>query len=327
MEIVLVDPNRNALKYIARLLEARNHEVRAFTDGKEALAYTKSVPTVGAVITSSELDSMSGVELCWEVRLLAEKHRPIYIIMMFERFAPRSANQDPHKLIEALDCGADDFIGKPPVAEELYARLRAAERMTTMQRELAHLAATDPLTGILNRRAFFEKGVEACERAAAGGKLFAFALDIDHFKNINDVYGHHTGDKVICAVTREAESECAIVGRLGGEEFATLVEGGDLSEARATAERVRSKVENLCFETPKGTFTLTCSLGVSEWASGDSIDGMLRRADIALYAAKNGGRNRVVIADPDVRAMEGGQQRTIVGIRSRYRTSSPESVD
>jgi two-component system cell cycle response regulator len=99
MRIVLVDPSRTALKYVARLLEARNHEVRPFVDGREALAYTKSDPEVDALITSYELISTTGVELCWETRLIASSRRPIYVILM-------SSSQDRCKLIEALDFGA-----------------------------------------------------------------------------------------------------------------------------------------------------------------------------------------------------------------------------
>src|SRR6266705_2073703 len=232
MRVVLVDPSRTVLKFVGRLLEAREHEVRAFTDGRAALAYIRSDSGVGALVTSAELTSMSGMELCWEVRLLAMAGRPIYVILM-------SSSEDRHKLIEALDSGADDYIGKPPIAEELYARLRAAERVATMQRELLRLATTDPLTGLLNRRAFFEQASEACARAAARGAL--------------------------CAVAAEAAAESAIVGRLGGEEFAILLDGRGLEQAIEVGERLRWKMAALRFKTGKGPMTLTCSFGIGAW--------------------------------------------------------------
>ena len=289
MRIVLVDPSRTTLKYIARLLEARDHEVRPFTDGLAALAYTKSDAEVDCLITSSELITMTGVELCWETRLLASCRRPIYVILM-------SSSQDRHRLSEALDSGADDFISKPPVAEELYARLRAAERLASMQRELMRLATTDPLTGVFNRRAFFEAAQEACAKAMDGA-LSAIMFDIDHFKRINDQYGHDVGDDVICAVARAAAAEHPIVGRLGGEEFALLLEGRLLADAVAIAERLRANLADLRLAAADRTVTLTCSFGVSEWHPDDTIDLILKRADVALYAAKTGGRNRVVAAD------------------------------
>src|SRR5262249_53539012 len=255
MRVVLVEPSRTVLKCVARLLEAREHEVRAFTDGQAALDCVRSDLNVGALITSAELGAISGIELCWEARLLATCDRPIYVIMM-------SSSQDRQKLIEALDSGADDYIGKPPVAEELYARLRAAERVATMQQELVRLATTDSLTGVLNRRAFFERAREARSRAEAGMPLSAILFDIDHFKRVNDLYGHDLGDRAICAVAHEAAAENRFVGRLGGEEFAMLLEGLGLDESLALAERLRGKIGALQFDTSRGTLALTCSFGV-----------------------------------------------------------------
>jgi PleD family two-component response regulator len=124
--------------------------VTAFVDAREALDFVKSDREVSVLITSVELTPMSGIELCWQTRLLTGQDRAIHIILM-------SSNSDGQQLINALDSGADEFIRKPPICEELYARLRSAERMLRMQRELIRLARIDPLTGVLNRRAFFEK--------------------------------------------------------------------------------------------------------------------------------------------------------------------------
>lgn len=296
MRIVLVDPSRTTLTYIARLLEARAHEVRSFTDGRAALDCIRSDPAVGVVITSLELITMSGVELCWEARLLASRNRPIYVILM-------SSSQDRSRLIEALDSGADDFISKPPVTEELYARLRVAERLATLQRELVRMATTDPLTGALNRRAFFETASRVLARAADG--LAAIMFDIDHFKRVNDTYGHDAGDAAIRAVSRAAEREGPTLGRLGGEEFALLLDGEQAAGAPAAAERLRGRIAGLRLDADAGPLRLTCSFGVSQWHTGDTIDRLLKRADVALYAAKTGGRDRVVVADAALEAMQG----------------------
>jgi two-component system, cell cycle response regulator len=302
MRVVLVDPSQTVLKLVRRLLEARKDEVRTFTDGRKALEYIKSDPDVGVVITSTEPLSISGLELCWEVRLLASTRRPIFVILM-------SATSDRSRMIEALDAGADDFIGKPPEVETLYARLRAAERLAAMQRELIRLATIDSLTGVFNRRAFFEKAKEMCARAAGGIPLAAIMLDIDHFKQINDRYGHGVGDEAISIVAREAMVESSAVGRLGGEEFAVLLEGRQLAEATATAEALRLRLAHLKLETGSGAVSFTCSLGVGQWKTDDTIDGLLKRADIALYRAKTDGRNRVVVADDadNVPATEEGE--------------------
>ena len=290
MRIVVVDPSRLVLKSVTRLLEARHHESRTFVDGREALEHIKANPDVDVLITSTEPVSIPGVELCWETRLLATRDRPLHVILM-------SSNYDQAHLIEALDSGADDFIGKPPAAEELYARLRCAERLSSMQRELIGLATTDPLTGVLNRRAFFERAQKVCARAAAAGAVSAIMFDVDHFKRINDEYGHDIGDQALRGISREVAGNCRMVGRLGGEEFAIVLEGAALSAAVKVAECLRVNLAALRFETAKGPMTLTCSFGVSEWEMGDTLDQLLKRADLALYEAKHGGRNRVVGSD------------------------------
>jgi two-component system, cell cycle response regulator len=306
MRIALVDPSGATRSFVARLLEARGHEVLPFSDEREGLRRIQSDPCVEALITGDELTFMSGFELCWETRLLATCRRPIYVLLM-------SSNGGHSNLIEALDSGADDFIGKPPLAEELYARLRAAERLSSMQRELIQLATTDPLTGLVNRRGFFEQATEACERSIAAGRVSAILLDIDNFKSINDSYGHDTGDEAIRACARSAaEAKANLVGRLGGDEFAMLLEQQSLSQAIAIAEDLRVRLAERPFETGRGPIRLTCSLGVSEGGPGDTVDELLKRADAALYDAKIGGRNRVVGASGTLLAVIGAERPRMV---------------
>jgi len=289
MRVVVVDPSRTVLKAVSRLLAKDGHEVSTFIDGPEALAYVKSNPGVSALIASAELTTMSGIELCWETRLLSGRDRAIYIILM-------SSNADKRHLINALDGGADEFIGKPPVEEELYARLRSAERLIRLQRELIRLAMIDPLTGLFNRRAFFEKAHQAIVRASPCNRPAAILFDLDHFKRVNDTYGHDVGDLVLRDISRVAASDRMTVGRLGGEEFAILLEDSNLEAGLELAEDLRGRMAELTFDTERGKLTLTCSFGVSEWEPGENIDQLLKRADAALYEAKTGGRNRVVAA-------------------------------
>ena len=270
------------------MLEARGHDVLPFSDELEALAEIRADHCIEALITSAELKHMSGVELCWETRLLATCRRPIYVLMM-------SSQYDQRSLIEALDSGADDFIGKPPLAEELFARLRAAERILSMQHELIRLATIDPLTGLCNRRGFFEHATEACARVVPpDGSLSAIILDIDNFKLINDSYGHETGDQAIRICANAARLDEAVTGRLGGDEFALLLERKPLPQAIEIAEDLRLRLAARPFDTGKDRITLTWSVGVGEGRPGDTVDQILARADAALYDAKLGGRNRVV---------------------------------
>ncbi len=289
MRIVLVDPSRTVHRIVTKLVEPDHHEVKPFTDGRAALEYIKKDPEVRALITSSAPGSMPGVELCAEARALANDDRPLYILLM-------SSLDERMILVKALDSGADDFIHKPPAAEELRARLRAADRVTLMQRELIKHATTDYLTGTLNRRAFFERAQRMCVLAAAGSPLSAIMIDIDHFKEVNDAHGHQTGDLVIRSCARELLSSDHMVGRLGGEEFCVLA-AKPLLDAVELAEDLRSAISRLSFDSDSGTFGVTCSCGVAEWEAGDSIDRLLRRADMALYQAKLAGRNQVVASD------------------------------
>ena len=290
MRVVLVEPSRSAADIVGQMLTAHHHEVRTFADGHEALACIKSDHDVGAVITATEPRSISGLELCWEARLMSGTQRPIYVILMSD-----STSHD--RLAEALDHGADDILNDPPGPDELYARLRAAERFGHMQRELIRLAVTDSLTGMCNRRGFFDKAQPLCARAAQGVPLCAIMADIDHFKAVNDGHGHDAGDKALAALAHELMSGKWHSGRLGGEEFALLLEGRAMAEAAKIAELLRARIAAMRIPVDGKMLSLTCSFGVSEWREGDNIDLLLKRADMALYEAKLAGRNRVVQAN------------------------------
>jgi diguanylate cyclase (GGDEF)-like protein len=292
MHIVVVDPSRVVLKVIAGLLEPQGHRIYAFTDSREALVYLTDNEAVDALITSLEVQPISGFELCWQARLVAEARRPLYIIAM-------SSLHNTRNLGEALDSGADDFISKPPSAEELQARLRAAQRLTGLQRDLIRLAETDPLTGLLNRRAFSGRLGDATERLGPNGTLALVLVDVDHFKAINDSYGHDVGDLAIQAVAGEIARAGPIAGRLGGEEFGLLLPGLDAIRATEIAQGLRQRLAALIVKAPRAPVRLTCSLGISEWSEGETIDGLMKRADIALYDAKGAGRNCVVTSRTD----------------------------
>lgn len=199
MRVALVDPVPVHRDLIAGLLEARGHKVTAFIDAGEALEIIRVELDIGALITDSEAKSISGVELCWETRLLAGRQRPIYILLM-------SPTRNYQTRCEALDAGTDDVIDKPPVPEALYAKLRVAERVLAFQCELMQFASTDPLTGIYNRRAFFEAATEACREPNQSRPVSAILFDIDCFKAINDRCGHAVGDdavRMIAAAARD----------------------------------------------------------------------------------------------------------------------------
>jgi diguanylate cyclase (GGDEF)-like protein len=298
MRIALVDPSRTVQKIVGRMLEARAHEVLVFSNPKPALEHVGADSAVALVLTSAEFADMPGVEFCWHARALANAGRSLYIIMM-------SSETGGRRLAEALDSGADDFIRKPPEAEELYARVRAAERLMSLQRELTLLAKTDPLTQVCNRRAFFAEAHALLDAARSDAALSALMLDIDHFKSINDSRGHQVGDQVLREVAKRAARVAGVFGRLGGEEFAGLLPNTDLAAAMALAERVRADIEGCDFFGDAQGPRVTCSLGVTRWRPAETIDDLLRRADQALYRAKAAGRNRVVAEAADAPPLGG----------------------
>src|SRR5579883_555593 len=309
MRIALVEPSRTNQRIVAGLIEPWGHEVYSFADAPEALAFLHVEPDVRVLISSIELDSMSGIQLVRNVRASLEPQRPLYIIVM-------SSSHERSKMIEALDGGADDYISKPPMTEELHARLRAADRITSMQAELVVLAKTDPLTGLLNRRAFVEAAQRLLERAATGHPLSALICDLDKFKSINDTYGHEVGDLVLRKVSAEARALGVPAGRLGGEEFAFLVEAAS-DGAIELAERFRAAVAELAIPAAGGEIKVTISIGLAEWKPADTLDSLLRKADIALYEAKRSGRNRTIAADTFPLAKEHEQWRGIARMTAR----------
>jgi len=289
MRIVLVDPSRAVQRAMTRLIEEGGHEVVAFADGLEALALITQDKAVRAVITSTQPINITGIELCAAARKLSGSRRALHVILM-------SSTDDYYLAVTALDNGADDFIHKPPNPDELRARLRLADRVTAMKQQLILHATTDPLTGLLNRRAFFDVAAEMCRATEIGTALSAIMFDVDHFKRINDTHGHEIGDQVLAAVGAEAKLFDGKAGRLGGEEFCLLI-SGDTADALECASGLQQSVRSLRFGRDDKAFAVTCSFGVAEWEAEDAIDRMLRRADMAMYEAKKSGRDRIVASD------------------------------
>lgn len=293
MRIVLADSSRIGLKLMSKMLVDGGHEVLPFSDGAAALECLRGDDEIDVLLTSFEIPNVSGLELCWEARLIANGRRPLYVVAM-------SSSHDRERLIEALDSGADDYITKPPVAAELFARLRSAERMNNARRDLIRMATRDVLTNLPNRRAFFDRAGEAVLRAEGSPPVSIVMFDIDHFKRVNDTWGHDVGDEVLKAVAALVERCPGRPARLGGEEFAILLEGWDLLDAYHEAERLRVAVAEHQILGEWGALQVTISLGVAEHRIGQSVDQVLKAADVALYAAKTGGRNRTIATQSSV---------------------------
>ena len=286
MHVVIVDPSRVVQAKLAAELEASGFYADSFSTSDLALQYLASTPTVDVILTSLEIEPMTGHELCWAARALVGEKRPLHIIAM-------SSNTTERALAEALDCGADEFVVKPVRREELMARLRAANRLITLQRQLVAHAETDYLTGALNRRSFLATTEQKRVELDAADHLAICLLDVDNFKTINDTYGHEAGDEVLKAVARIASEEAPVVARLSGAEFGLAFPVLDATEAARWCEVIRGNVAQHVFEGAAADVRVTCSLGITEWAAGEPSSVALHRAEQALRAAKTGGRNQI----------------------------------
>ena len=184
--------------------------------------------------------------------------------------------------------------------EALYIFQPMIRRIFSYAEELLSLATIDPLTGVLNRRSLLDRARIEIERARRTQRpLAVFMIDGDRFKAINDTYGHDGGDAVLVALTatlQRALRTTDVLGRIGGEEFVVLLPETETPAAELIADRIRADVGDLQVQTLRGVASITISVGVARLAHGEDLAAMLRAADDAMYAAKNGGRNRVVVA-------------------------------
>jgi len=302
VKIVVVDSSRVVTRAVADCLRQRGNDVVTFTDSATALDHVRADGSVRAVLTGLETRPLDGYETCWALRLLANAGRPLHIIAM-SSFA-RARN-----LSEALDAGADDFISKPPVPEELHARIRAAERMTSMQETLLRQARTDMLSGLYNRRAFFD-WIETRQReirdveAPDTRRLALVLADLDRFKRLNDEYGHDCGDAAIrhtgAVFADHARRHGGCAARFGGEEFILAVPVPDLASGQRLAEALRRALAAVPVLHDGCEVPVTGSFGIAVQGGGEHVDAVIRRADEALYHAKAEGRNRVICATGEV---------------------------
>jgi two-component system cell cycle response regulator len=275
------------------------YQITIAEDGAKAWTVLQQEPPPQLVILDWMMPAVSGLELCRRVR--EQNRNPYQYILLV---TAKDAKQD---LVMGLESGADDYVTKPFDKSELRARLRAGNRILTLQHEqlkvhelLRFQATHDALTGIWNRSEILEMVRRELERAARGHSATGLLmLDIDHFKTINDTHGHVTGDEVLKEVTRriaKAVRTYDSLGRYGGEEFLILLPGCSREQIDHGAERVRSAVDNGPIVVNDAKVSVTVSIGAAVTTGSTSAEEMLSAVDIALYRAKIG-RNRTVLAD------------------------------
>lgn len=298
MDILVAEDSKFYLKILAEMLYSWQYRVVTASDGIQALKILEREDRPRLAIIDWEMPGMDGLELCRMVRSW-DKSGYIYIILL-------TAKGDKESIVRGLKAGADDYIVKPFEQEVLKWRLKIGERIIALENKIRQLADTDPLTGVLNRRAFMNRlDVEIARCKRSKEPLALIMLDLDNFKSVNDNYGHITGDKVLSMVAYEIKMlvrKYDSIGRYGGEEFVICLPGASLSEASEIADRLRRKIEETVVPVDSGPsggqrgIKVTASFGVSVLGTESSavVDALLKKTDEALYLAKRQGKNRVV---------------------------------
>lgn len=312
LDILIATDSAIEMKVLTRKLQQLGHRITGAADGRQALELAlKTAPQL--ILSDWMLPKLDGLELCRMLRS-SPQTQGIYFII-------NTSNDTGEEVVAGFEAGINDYVVKPLDHRILAARLRGAAQVIQlreqslrdreeMRRQLSHinklnrklesLAMEDQLTGLPNRRAGLEFLDETWSRATRSGEsMVVMLLDIDHFKKVNDTWGHDAGDVVLqrtAAAMRGAVREYDKVSRYGGEEFLVVCPVADVKFATDIGNRIRLAVEKNRIETPVFTGSVTISIGVSvRGPEHQSTRDLLREADEALYAAKDAGRNKVCI--------------------------------
>jgi diguanylate cyclase (GGDEF)-like protein len=290
--ILVVDDTVSNLDILLDLLAP--YDAIEVTNGKEALEVVHKEP-IDLILLDIMMPHMDGYEVC---KRLKENPQTQNIPIIFI-----TAKTDEDSIEKAYDVGGSDYITKPFRPKELLARVKRELKLQELQQKLELLASTDPLTNLYNRRYFQETATNLFALAKRETKEISFIMvDIDKFKNINDTYGHDVGDTVLQTLAKKLllhHRKSDIVCRYGGEEFFIMLPNTSLKSAVTLAQIMRKDVADLKFNIADTTLRFTISLGVSQTDIAQEIDieKALKRADEALYDAKESGRNRVCSRD------------------------------
>ena len=300
MKILIADDSIVSRHLLEATLRKWGYEVMVACDGAEALQILERENAPSLIILDWMMPGMTGLEVCQRIRERGSEPY-IYILLL----TSKSQKED---LIEGMDAGADDYITKPFDQNELQVRLRAGTRLVDLQAQLLSArealreqATRDSLTRVWNRSSILEALSRELARAwRETSPLGVVIVDLDHFKHINDNHGHLAGDAVLREAARRMQSSVRqydSIGRYGGEEFLILLPNCGEADSYSQAERLRKQLSQTDICVGDTSVRITASFGVTAAVPGEpwTSEGLIRKADEALYVAKKSGRNRVEI--------------------------------
>jgi diguanylate cyclase (GGDEF)-like protein len=294
LKVLIADDDPLSLLYLQDALQDWGYEVVTATDGTRACQILQQPDAPMLAVIDWMMPGMDGIDVCRQVRDTI-KDRYVYLIMLTTR-------SETEFVVEAMNAGADDFVGKPFDAEELQVRIRAGRRISELEQQLRLKATHDALTGIYNRGALLEiLDKELVRHGRDARPVSIIFADLDHFKRVNDEHGHLAGDAVLREVSRRVAAVLRpydTLGRYGGEELLIVLPACARDGALEVAERVRAAVAAVPVDTDFGAIPCALSIGVAVADEGVTIPSqkLIHLADDALYRAKRGGRNRVEMA-------------------------------
>lgn len=298
MRILIADDDPTSRVVLCAALAKLGYEVEIASDGAAAWDILQRSDAPEIAILDWMMPQLSGPDICRKLR--ERDDTPYVYVILLTVLTELSA------LVAGMESGADDFMAKPFRTPELYARLRAGQRIIQLQRELLaerarieKVATHDFLTGLWNRRAILERLANELARARREiTPLGVIMMDLDHFKQINDGYGHLQGDQVLQETAKRLTENVRpydSVGRYGGEEFLLFAINADITQTFWIADRVRAAIDTEPIQIPGGHIGVTASFGVTALPAGATAEPwtLIEAADRALYRAKDLGRNRV----------------------------------
>ncbi len=287
-KILIADDSVSAISVLKHMLELQQFQVLTAADGNEALQMLEKNPDIKMIVTDYNMPIIDGFELTLEIR--KEKNKEELAIIGV------SSSDDENIIPHFMKNGANDFLKKPYSYDELLCRIHQNLETLEYISEIRKMAYSDFLTKLHNRRYFFVNGKKIYQsQKDSNGQLASVIMDIDHFKLVNDNYGHDTGDLILTGAGQmlTAHFQDDLVARLGGEEFGILIKDASENRVRQKLENFREKISQVKFEQNDKTISITMSIGFT-LSFEDDLDKMLKKADKNLYQAKEDGRNRTI---------------------------------